>query len=496
MISGTVASVLILNLSGHILEDKKESIYEAQTLSALHISEKLGQYFLFLNQHLQSDSTRSFPYVLNVTNTKREDYSFLIKEGDHLFYYVNKLRVHLASDFLETFTQTSSANQIILLIKQQANPIYIKQAPEIELPASSFLKKIYSQNLKQGVIANYKKSNKGEYLNIIANIPSLDNCFLLLQIKQNDITELILKSLQASLTPLITLSLLILIIGVLLASRVIAPLNTLIKATKNIAQGDWDLNLPQKSNDELGTLTSAFNTMGQELKEAQHKILQSEKLASLGLFSAGIAHEVKNPMGAILGNAQLIKRKNVEKNEDINKYTETIIKESYRANRIVEDLLIFAKERELNQAIINTEDFLKEVTDSLELQIKENNILFKPTALTPNFYGDKDQLIQVMLNLILNSIDSLGGRDIREISFNISSIEEFTSLQLEDTGHGIEEEKLNKIFEPFFSDKKIGKGTGLGMAIVYGIIQKHNGSIEVQSIVDQGTKITILLPHK
>ncbi|VAX25554.1 Sensor protein of zinc sigma-54-dependent two-component system [hydrothermal vent metagenome] len=241
--------------------------------------------------------------------------------------------------------------------------------------------------------------------------------------------------------------------------------------------------------EDLGTVL-IFTDL-RELKSLEKAVERSERLASMGRMAAGIAHEIRNPLSSIKGLAQYLRNK-FEKDSEDHEYASVMISEVDRLNRVIRDMLNFAKPHEPKLALCNIEDIVShslKLTES-ELNEKKINIILMNKDDLPTVLADSDLLTQVFLNLFANSIEAMDENGTIEISF--SEEEQFVIIEISDEGSGIEEENLNKIFDPFFTSKSTG--TGLGLAIVYRIIENHNGKITVNSVVNKGTTFIIKLP--
>jgi signal transduction histidine kinase/CheY-like chemotaxis protein len=231
----------------------------------------------------------------------------------------------------------------------------------------------------------------------------------------------------------------------------------------------------------------------QELRAAQEQLLQSEKLASIGQLAAGVAHEINNPMGVILGFAQGI-LKTLPEEEPLRKPLTTIEKESLRCKRIVQNLLDFARHSEPTLQLTNINELIDASCDLVEHQNSLQNIQlvkgYNPAL--PSIMADPNQLQQVFINVMLNSYQAMpdGG------TLHITTRTVGSELQVifADTGTGIPPENVQNIFDPFFTTKEVGEGTGLGLSVSYGIIKAHGGDIEVESQVGKGTTFVIKLP--
>lgn len=239
-------------------------------------------------------------------------------------------------------------------------------------------------------------------------------------------------------------------------------------------------------------------------KEFQAQFYQAEKMATVGTLAAGVAHEINNPLTAILGFAQGLKRRNSKLKDaideelyaDFTEYTETIIKECLRCRDIVQTLLTFSRP---TAASLSQVDLNQCVTDTLFIlkhHFKEHRDLSVLTELQDNLpaiLGDESQLKQVIINLLTNAFDATdaGGRIL--IRTRLEDHNRLT-LVIEDNGCGIPMEVQDKLFEPFFTTKPVGKGIGIGLSTCYSIVSNHGGEISVSSIVGKGSSFKVSLP--
>ncbi len=249
-------------------------------------------------------------------------------------------------------------------------------------------------------------------------------------------------------------------------------------------------------------LYEGANRAYQELKEVQEQVLRSEKLASLGKLSATIAHEINNPIAAVLTYVKLmmklVKRGHFSQDraEDISRYLGTMASEMTRCGEIVKNLLAFSrrtkiaiKPQKIDQIINRTL-----ALTSHDLELKEIQLASEIAPDLPMVRCDFRQIQQVFLNLISNASEAMEGGGVLSISAKLSKKNGFLEITISDTGCGISEEDQKNIFEPFFTTKEEGKGVGLGLSVVYGIITNHNASIEVESEVGKGSAFKVLLP--
>jgi two-component system NtrC family sensor kinase len=280
----------------------------------------------------------------------------------------------------------------------------------------------------------------------------------------------------------------------LLYSSIILPLRTIQKAAEEIAGGTFHrLPLPAK-HDEVRSVLRTFNKMVTDLKEQQEKLFQAKKLSSIGTLASGTAHQINNPLNNIATSCQLaMAEADVKKNPFIMQMLKTIDQETQRAGEIVRGLLEFSRAHTFSMQEVN----LKTVMDKVMLLVAGQI----PAGVTVNqtvpehfiLKLDVQKMVEALLNLIINgvqSIETLPG----QVSITAVSKDNQARITIRDTGVGIKPENLQKVFDPFFTTKEEGSGTGLGLAVVYGIIQKHNGTIQVKSEEGRGTRFIITLP--
>jgi|GEM_PF-557980 len=230
-------------------------------------------------------------------------------------------------------------------------------------------------------------------------------------------------------------------------------------------------------------------TEQKEIEQLEKQLLQADKLATVGRLASGVAHEINNPLGNISLYAQMLLKK--AGNESDRNKLNIINDESSRAAHIVKSLLDFSRESEPRMILTDINYEIRKALDLLEYQIKDIKVipLFQ---ILPEIYCDPGQINQVLINILTNSIQAI--TENGEIMIETRLEKNNVDIIITDNGVGIPEKNMNKIFEPFFTTKKTGEGTGLGLSISYGIIKRHNGSIEVKSQVGKGTTFIIKLP--
>jgi signal transduction histidine kinase len=242
-------------------------------------------------------------------------------------------------------------------------------------------------------------------------------------------------------------------------------------------------------------------------KEYQAKYYQAEKMATVGVLAAGVAHEINNPLTAISGFAEGLKRRlprlkekvDPDLAEDFDEYIDIILKECRRCQGIVQNLLDFGRPKSNHFCPLDLNSVIRETLKLLQNHLKaypEEHIRLKLQDHLPPIYGDASQLKQVILNLLFNALDATGEKGcITLCTFSRrSGEEEWVGLAVEDTGTGIPSEHLDKLFEPFFTTKPAGKGIGIGLPTCYNIIQNHGGEIVVCSEELKGSTFLVRLP--
>lgn len=284
-----------------------------------------------------------------------------------------------------------------------------------------------------------------------------------------------------------------------LARQMLAPLGRMLAATQRIAQGDFTPIPPaRRFRDEFTNLAIALNHMMEELQRQQEILVTSHKLRAVGTLTAGIAHELNNPINNITLTAAVLEEDYASLNDhDRLEMIHDLATQAERASRIVRNLLDFARESEMESQLVDIPKIVEETLQltSNEIKLKKTKLVFRAPANVPPIYGDRQHLSQVFLNLILNALDAMppsGG--ILEISVAGSAEPGFLAVKIKDNGSGIPEHILPNIFDPFFTTKPTGKGTGLGLSVSLGIVRKHGGDIRVESTVQKGTTFTVVLP--
>ncbi len=297
------------------------------------------------------------------------------------------------------------------------------------------------------------------------------------------------------------------------------PVNNLLEHTQRVTRGDLTTQIKDIPRDELGELAEAFNKMTLNLQQAQDesrqwadtleakvaertekiqsmqsKLLRSEKLASIGELVAGIAHEINNPLTGILMFSSMIES-DPRLDPGIRQDLETILHETQRCARIVRELLDFSRENIPQKKWESIHDIIDKTLALVEHQASFHNIaIIKDyTETLPEVLVDPGQIEQVLINIVINASQAMSDGGSLKIRTYPGRHNKFLHIEISDTGGGISEENLQKIFDPFFSTKG-ANGTGLGLSVSYGIIENHGGHIEVSSRLGEGTTFLVKLP--
>jgi two-component system NtrC family sensor kinase len=318
---------------------------------------------------------------------------------------------------------------------------------------------------------------------------------------------------------------------ILFTSRFISrPIHRLIEATRTLSamQLDKPIRVQQRS-EELTDLARSFDAMRvrlrdavgeineftqrleekvqertQQLKAAHHKLMHSDRLASLGQLSASVAHEINNPVSGVLNLSMLMQRIMTEDGvpkdrvPEFRRYLGLVVSETARVGRIVSDLLAFSRRSKPQRANADLNRLVQSTVALVGHKLKLSNVCIELHLAPelPQVFCDASQMQQVVLNLLLNSAQALQGRENGKLDVRTVAAQngEFVVLEVQDNGEGIAEENLTRIFEPFFTTKADGKGVGLGLAVLYGIVQEHGGEVVVQSRRGEGSTFTVTLP--
>jgi len=239
-----------------------------------------------------------------------------------------------------------------------------------------------------------------------------------------------------------------------------------------------------------------------DLKKAQQELIQSEKLAALGRFSSGLAHEIKNPLGIILGGSEFLELKLPQADADVKTAINKIKESTFRANNVVQGLLKFARPSELKTERVMPDNLIEETLSLIKYRMPLSNIKIETYYAKEKLFieADKNQMQQVFFNILINAIDAMpkGGtitvKTYKTVQPESGPDMNLCVIEFTDTGEGISKNNLDRLFEPFFTTKRDKKGTGLGLSMSKMIVNNHKGDLKIDSEIRKGTTVRVVLP--
>lgn len=317
--------------------------------------------------------------------------------------------------------------------------------------------------------------------------------------KERESVGLMLRaSKRISIVFLPVLFVVIVYVASFIARQMLQPLNRLMAATRRIADGDFTpITARRRYRDEFSELAMALNHMMHQLEHRQELLVQSHKLKAVGTLTAGVAHELNNPINNIMLTAYMLQEdyRDLSDQERLDMVGD-LVDQAERSRTIVRNLLDFARESELKTDLLQIQDLIEEILQLTSNEIKHSSVkvVRRFSDNLPAFHGDRQQINQVFLNLVLNAIDAMPDGGTLAITTQLADERDFVKVEVADTGVGIQKHVLDNIFDPFFTTKSTGKGTGLGLSVSLGIVRQHGGDIRVRSLPDMGTTFTVLLP--
>ena len=468
-----------------------------------------------LDLHHLGDEVKAF-LATDVTSNRLT----LFKNNLYLFKtpYQSLAAVLLAPNyFKKSFELARGKNALLINSKNQI----IYSDPE-NPPDINFISKLPTHPLTGSKLfsAEQEDDRKNIILTHFAKIESINDSFVLMLTPAVSWQDLATPLLKSSLSFILILILFSVFIAYSISRSLALPIELLAEETSKVGQGVWKPMTTSPGDNEIGKLAKAFNLMilnlkrrEQQLQLANNKVIQSESLAAVGRIAAGITHEVKNPLSSILSYCQLIEislksfitdpaaAPLKERIEKFSHYNKLVLDDTRRANKIISDLLTFSRQKRIQLEKTDLIQYLTSIEPKFRAFCEASMVDFHSdlSSLDSLFFVeiDQEQIYQVLFNLIQNSIHALKSKphDPRQIKLLLDVQETSLTIRIVDNGPGISAENINKIFEPFFSTKKIGEGSGLGLALCYGIIQQHQGQILVESVLDESTCFKVKLPR-
>jgi two-component system NtrC family sensor kinase len=294
------------------------------------------------------------------------------------------------------------------------------------------------------------------------------------------------------------------LLGCFLAGKIINPVHRLIRASQQVTEGSLTPDIGPVSSGEMAVLQKTFKemvaAMGRRRAESQDRLLLSERQASVGRLAAGVAHEINNPLtGVLTYTHMLLRRKDL--NEEVRADLQTIVEATERVRKIVKGLLDFSRQTKPDREQVDVNRLISSTMALMENQalLKGVGMVFKPGHDLRMANMDRNQFQSVLLNILINALDATKPGDSITVSTSNSPVkneadQEGIEISIADTGCGIPPEHLNKLFDPFFTTKEVGHGTGLGLSVSLGIVQRHGGTIQATSEVGKGSTFNIWVP--
>ncbi|WP_080802827.1 sensor histidine kinase [Desulfamplus magnetovallimortis] len=284
----------------------------------------------------------------------------------------------------------------------------------------------------------------------------------------------------------------------LLVGRIYSTLNRFASYAQRIASGDFRPILPKrKFRDEFTDLAVAINEMIKEIDTREAVLIQTHKMRAVGTLTAGVAHELNNPLNNIMLTVHMLMEDYHDMPDDERmEMLEDVIKETDRSRKIIRNLLDFARESSSAMESVDLEELLKGTVHLLENQIRLSGISIEIqfTDDLPRIHGDAQKLQQVFVNLLLNAIDASSKGQKIQVMGCLGEKGDSVKVNVVDYGHGIPKHILSSVFDPFFTTKPKGRGTGLGLSVSQGIVAKHGGTIKAKSDKGSGSCFTVILP--
>jgi len=360
--------------------------------------------------------------------------------------------------------------------------------------------RLYDYKLSLEKIADLSKQGEGQ-IDVVEirekGKALVDFAQMLKKLKRQLIQKTLTGTLGVPLAFLGTFAVLVLLVFHLITRSILKPLAIVQEATAQVAKETFEpIPYNAKGQDEISQLIAAFNKMAEEIKSGQEQLLQSRKMASIGTFTSGIAHELNNPLNniSITAESLLLEYPGTD-NTEAHEMIQDIIHQADRASHVVKNLLEFSRTERPFLTHLSVKDVLEGTVRLVKNQIMVKGIQMEKEIADdlPAIRGKRQDLQQAFLNIILNSIQATDRGGL--ISIRTEKAQEgYIRVAIADTGSGIKPGDLAHIFDPFYTTKPVGEGTGLGLSLTYGIIKTHGGYIEVKSEVGKGTAFFINLP--
>ncbi|TAN45613.1 MAG: sensor histidine kinase [Nitrospirae bacterium] len=501
-VSALVIALLSVFLYLNFIEMKKETAFLEMTdtvrSKSLQLRRHEKNYFLFTRTKADDESKAIYRYLTELEDITKSVESAHIERIASLKSLIQEYRVQFAA--IEKSVGIASGESERL---KKASPAYAKVSGLLEanfldkpLEDVGHLEKNFSLNTNHPLIISLKELDT----EITAIRKTGENILAVSKELDKSAREKVDGFIHASRTAILVFFPLFLAVGfgifLFVMNSVVRRLRILTSVVEKAGAGAFDhvAQTPEKwSKDEVGVLIEKFNYMEDRLSQREKELLHSRKLAAIGTFAAGVAHELNNPLNNIYTTAQrLLKKSGDECPPAVKKGLDDIFGQTMRVKSIVGELLEFARGREPHFTAVELRNLISAAYRHLGNTPATERISFAAELHPPEIviYADPEQMEQVFINLFSNAVDAMSG----EGGLSVKAVEEddHVVVRVADTGKGMGQETTEKIFEPFYTTKD--KGTGLGLSIVFNIIQKHRGHVRVESKENEGTTFIISLP--
>lgn len=472
--------------------------------SRINIKNKIT--FSFIALLLMMSATAIIAYLL-VQQVERKLYrveiidNFLNLTLELRRYEKNYFLYHLEEDYLDNVQYLDRLDETV----RKNNDVFTASPSEVEADQVDKVLYSYRKNMSQLhslilVLGTETQTTEREHL-LEAIRESGKKLTLIAEQMAGKERESIQNLLQTSWSVLFSTTGTVIIISflgaMLLREKIVNSLKLLEGYTRKVAHGEMVAPPEQRAEEEIRSLFQAFTRMNNELHLRQRQMVQSEKLASLGTLLAGVAHELNNPLSNISTSAQILSE---EIDNPDREFHHTLVKQieeqTDKARDIVRTLLEFSRTGKFKKQELNLNDVVSSAIRLLRSEIPAEMAIELDIPADLMVWVDKQRMQQVFLNLIKNAIDACGNHGKIWISARdfLSEGNKEIEILVSDSGPGIPPEDQKKIFDPFYTSKDVGKGSGLRLFIVHDIIESHGGAITVDSRVDEGTTFIIWLP--
>jgi two-component system NtrC family sensor kinase len=503
----------------------------------------LGYQNVQLHKHHLEDMTVVSADRISDTIKRSTRYSMMKNHRDEVYHIITTIGAEPGMNKIRIFNEegkisfSTDEREVNMFVDKKAEACYVCHAQEQPLARLN----------RPDRVRIYTGSNGGRILGLINPIENEPSCYnaachahspdkqvlgvLDVTMSLAKVDETIAQGQQRMVANFIAaIAIISLMVGGLIWIMVYNPVKQLIAGTKRVAAGDLEYKIAVLSHDEIGELAASFNRMTDklkqandqltdwakslesrverktaELKRAHEQMIQVERMASIGKLAAIVAHEINNPLAGILTYAKLLLKKMRNSglapgdSENAKQSLEMIASESARCGEIVKNLLQFARQTTVNLQSNNVNEIIRQSVRLVQHKIDLMNLKtqIELDERTPTIVCDAQQIKQALVALLINACEAMtSGEGMLEVGSHYNSERHAVEIMIRDNGIGMDEETQKHIFEPFFTTKEQGKGVGLGLAVVYGIVNRHSGEIAVESAPGQGTTFTIRLPEK